>query len=106
LFVRLRPHPHPVLSGHSSSARRVFRISEPSRGRLFQIPPNFNWRGKEIPIISLVGIVSCLSTFALVAALHEEGRNLAFGWFAVGFACFYASKRRERGAGLEKGKSR
>ncbi len=71
----------------------ALRIKEPNLYRPFKMPLNVKIAGREISVISLVGIVSCLAVFALVAILHTEGRNFAFAWFAIGAVYFYFYKR-------------
>ncbi|MEM2138382.1 MAG: APC family permease, partial [Candidatus Anstonellaceae archaeon] len=71
----------------------ALRIKEPNLHRPFKMPLNLKIAGREISLISLVGIISCLAVFALVALLHVEGRNFAFIWFALGALYFVAYKR-------------
>jgi hypothetical protein len=60
--------------------------------RPFRIPLNFRFRGAEISIISVIGVISCFAVFSLVALLHVEGRNFAVLWFAAGGAYYVLYK--------------
>jgi APA family basic amino acid/polyamine antiporter len=72
------------------------RVKEPSLPRPFKVPLNFKLNGKEIPIITLIGIFGCLAIFALVAMLHAEGRNFAAVWFIFGIAYFFGYRHYRR----------
>lgn len=77
------------------------RIKEPRLHRPFKMPLNVKWGGKELSVISIVGIASCLAVFALVALLHTEGRNFALLWFAFGgvyFALYRVYRKRKDAA--------
>ncbi len=69
------------------------RIDEPNLERPFSVPININVRGRRIPLISVVGVISCLAIFILVAALHGQGRVFAFFWFLAGLLIFAAYKK-------------
>ena len=71
----------------------ALRISHPELKRPFKIPLNIKYDGKDIPVISIIGALSCFAVFLLVALLHEQGRNFAFVWFLVGGAYFFLYQR-------------
>lgn len=73
------------------------RITEPNLERPFKVPGNINIRGRDIPIVSVIGVISCLAVFGLVALLHVEGRNFAIVWFAVGILYFVFYKNYRKG---------
>ncbi len=64
------------------------RINEPGLFRPFRIPLNIKFGSSEIPLISIIGVISCIAVFLLVALLHIEGRNFALLWFLLGGAYF------------------
>jgi len=66
----------------------ALRFKEPQLERPFKVPLNIRIKGAEVPLISILGAVSCVAVFILVALLHEEGRNFAFVWFLSGIAYF------------------
>jgi basic amino acid/polyamine antiporter, APA family len=69
------------------------RLKEPELKRPFRIPLNFKLGNGEISIISVIGILTCLAMFVLVALLHTEGRLFAVLWFGLGAAFFYLYNR-------------
>jgi APA family basic amino acid/polyamine antiporter len=69
------------------------RINNPHLHRPFKIPLNVAISGKEIPLISIIGALSCIIVFSLVALLHEEGRNFAFLWFIFGLGYFLTHEK-------------
>ncbi len=73
------------------------RIKEPHLHRPFKMPLNVKWGGKELSVISIVGIASCLAVFVLVALLHTEGRNFALLWFAFGGVYFALYRKYRKG---------
>lgn len=85
----------------------ALRIKEPNLNRPFKVPLNIRIGGKEVSLISIVGIVSCLAVFALVATLHVDGRNFALLWFAFGGVYFalYRKYRRGKDAALAAAKT-
>ncbi|MEW6329087.1 MAG: universal stress protein [Candidatus Micrarchaeota archaeon] len=66
----------------------AIRVQEPNLHRPFSVPLNINIQGRRIPLISLIGVLGCMVVFALVAALHEQGRVFAGAWFLAGFLIF------------------
>jgi len=75
----------------------ALRVKEPSLHRPFKIPFNVRIRGRDISIISIIGVVSSISVFMLVALLHVDGRNFAVAWFAIGIIYyFFYRKYREK----------
>jgi len=79
----------------------ALRIKEPNLERPYKMPLNFKFRGADISIISIVGAISCVSVFVLVALLHTEGRNFAFWWFAIGIIYFFVYGKYKKLLGRE-----
>lgn len=73
----------------ASMALVKLRFSEPDLARPFQVPFNIEWKGKKLPILCILGTIGCMIMLFLVASLHEQGRNFAFLWFAVGIVYFF-----------------
>lgn len=69
------------------------RFKEPKMERPFKVPLNIKIKGRDVPIITIIGSIGCISIFMLVALLHEEGRNFAFVWFVAGFIYYYLYRR-------------
>jgi len=66
------------------------RFSEPKLARPFKMPLNVRWKETEIPVLAVLGVIGCAAMLFLVAWLHEEGRNFALLWFAIGIIHFVA----------------
>lgn len=75
----------------------ALRIKEPNLYRPFKVPLNVKIAGREISLLSLIGILSCITVFALVALLHVEGRNFAAAWFIFGGVYFFLYRRYRSG---------
>ncbi len=67
----------------------ALRFKEPDLKRPFKMPFNVNWKGVSIPLPAFLGIFGCAAMLYLVAWLHEEGRNFALIWFAIGIGYFF-----------------
>lgn len=76
----------------------VLRNTEPEAYRAWKVPLDIVFKmGKRkliIPIISVVGAVSCLIIWLLVLAFHPAGRLLGAAWVAVGLVGFAIHRRR------------
>ncbi|VVB66402.1 Amino acid permease [Candidatus Gugararchaeum adminiculabundum] len=68
------------------------RIREPNLFRPYKVPFNIKIKGYDIPLISIVGVISCSAVFALVALLHEQGRTFAFLWMVCGIIMYFSYK--------------
>lgn len=66
------------------------RFNDPHTKRPFTIPLNIKFSKYSIPIISVLGSIGCFLMLALVSVLHQEGRNVAFIWFALGVVGYFA----------------
>lgn len=59
---------------------------------------SLRWKGKkiEIPILPLIGFISCLIIWIMIVATHEHGRLLGFAWFTIGVIIYLAMIRRKK----------
>ncbi|MEM4390199.1 MAG: universal stress protein [Candidatus Micrarchaeia archaeon] len=62
----------------------ALRIKEPALPRPFRLGPNVRVGNADIPLIGVLGVLSCGAVFALVILLHEQGRAFASLWFVAG----------------------
>jgi len=76
----------------------VLRNTEPEAYRAWKVPGDVRVRlgGRvlTLPVISLVGAVSCLAIWLLVISYHPAGRVLGTLWVAVGLVGFYIFRRK------------
>jgi len=76
------------------------RFSEPNLVRPFHSPFSIKWKGINVPLLAVAGVVGCAAMLFLVAWLHEAGRNFAILWFVVGIGHFivYQDYRKKKDA--------
>jgi APA family basic amino acid/polyamine antiporter len=75
----------------------VLRNKEAGAYRAWKVPGTITLRLRDrsyfIPLISVVGAVSCAVLWGLILAFHEGGRILGTAWVLVGIAGFVALRR-------------
>ncbi len=77
----------------------VLRFKEPALERPFLTRPNVPWRGRSLPLLSVVGGLGTFTVWCVVVATHAEGRLIGFSWMAAGFVV-YVLYRRAKGYSL------
>ncbi len=76
----------------------TLRRKDPSRFRPFKLPGTITVGRREryeIPIIALLGFLSCSFVWMLVVLTHETGRIVGFLWVGIGLL-FYFSYRKHK----------
>jgi len=73
------------------------RIKEPDLARPFKVPLNVYFRGREIPVVPVIGGVATFIVFVMVFASREFGRNVGLAWVVAGVVLYW---RHRRSAGL------
>ncbi|MEM3031143.1 MAG: universal stress protein [Candidatus Micrarchaeia archaeon] len=71
----------------------ALRIKEPALARPFRLGFNVRVGGADVPLIGVLGSLSCGAVFALVILLHEQGRIFAGLWFLLGIIAHFAYAR-------------
>lgn len=75
----------------------VLRNKEATAYRAWKIPGSitFGYRGRRIvvPLISVIGAISCGILWGLILTFHEGGRILGTAWVLVGIVGFIALRR-------------
>ncbi len=75
----------------------VLRNKEADAYRAWKVPGAINLKFRErkvtIPLISVVGAVSCSALWGLILTFHEGGRILGTAWIIVGLVGFLALRR-------------
>ncbi len=78
----------------------ILRNKEPEAYRAWKVPRSIRLKlGKrviDIPVISVVGAISCAALWSLVLAFHEAGRLLGAVWLLIGIVGFIAFRRISR----------
>ncbi len=76
----------------------ILRIKVPTR-RAWKMPGNIavNYKGTkyDIPIIPIIGFISCLVVWLIVVGTHELGRILGSIWFGIGLVMYYTYNRKK-----------
>jgi len=77
----------------------VLRNKEPEAYRAWKVPGalKIRWRKRKIliPVISIIGAISCAALWGLILAFHESGRLLGTAWLLVGILGFIILRRLE-----------
>jgi APA family basic amino acid/polyamine antiporter len=79
----------------------ALRIKEPERARPFRSPLGIPFRGKSLPLLSIIGGIGTFTVWCVVVATHAEGRIIGFIWMIAGFA-LYVGYRKAKGYSLTK----
>jgi APA family basic amino acid/polyamine antiporter len=79
----------------------ALRLKEPELRRPFRTPLSIPFRGKSLPLLSIIGGVGTFTVWCVVVATHAEGRLIGFSWMAIGFVV-YIVYRKAKGYSLTK----
>lgn len=75
----------------------VLRNKDPGAYRAWKVPGTLTLRlGARrvlVPVISLIGAISCAVLWSLILTFHEQGRILGTAWVVVGVVGFVALRR-------------
>jgi len=77
----------------------VLRFKEPELRRPFRTPLNIRVRGRDLPLLSLVGGMGTFTVWCVVVATHAEGRLIGLSWMAAGIVT-YVIYRKAKGYSL------
>jgi APA family basic amino acid/polyamine antiporter len=79
----------------------ALRIKEPELRRPFRTPLSIPFRGKSLPLLSIIGGIGTFTVWCVVVATHAEGRLIGFAWMIAGFVV-YVVYRKAKGYSLTK----
>jgi APA family basic amino acid/polyamine antiporter len=71
----------------------ALRIKEPTMARPFKIPLNLRLRGREIPIISVIGLIGTASAWTVVAVIRQLTLYLGLAWMFGGLLLYLLYRR-------------
>ncbi len=71
----------------------VLRVKEPESRRPFRSPLGIPFRGKTLPLLSVVGGIGTFTVWCVVVATHAEGRLIGFSWMAIGLAVYIVYRK-------------
>ena len=66
----------------------ALRVKEPELARPYKMPWNIKIRGKEIPVMAVLGGLATATTWFIVIWTHEYGRIVGFGWLIAGLIIY------------------
>ncbi len=72
----------------------VLRGVDKDAYRPWKTPLNFKFRGKEVSLVSALGLVSTSAMFSLILLFHPTGRVLGTVWMATGFLVYVVLRKR------------
>ncbi|MBM3266408.1 MAG: universal stress protein [Candidatus Sericytochromatia bacterium] len=73
----------------------ALRWKEPERERAFKLPLNVRFRGREIPITPILGLLGTLSVFVVVVVTHPWARTMGLFWLGGGVLMYAFHRQRE-----------
>jgi APA family basic amino acid/polyamine antiporter len=71
----------------------LLRVRRPDLPRPFRIPGNIKIAGKELPVVSLLGLFATLSIWVVVIILQPFSRWAGIIWMALGLVLYFVYKR-------------
>ncbi|OFX16207.1 hypothetical protein A3K71_04260 [archaeon RBG_16_50_20] len=78
----------------------VLRNKEPGAYRAWKVPGTITFRLQDrtyyIPLISVIGAISCAILWGLVLTFHEGGRIFGTAWVIIGIVGFVALRKSKR----------
>lgn len=69
------------------------RITQPDRERPFRGPGKINFRGHELPLFAIVGLIGTGAAFIAVTALHLDVAAMGILWLAIGCTLYVLYRR-------------
>lgn len=70
------------------------RVKEPKLHRPFKMRPNFNVRGYEIPVVSVLGLLATLAVWVVLTTGQPFTRMVGFVWMLGGILGYLVYRRR------------
>lgn len=77
----------------------ALRWKEPDMPRPFKMPLNVRFRGRDLPVMSILGGLGTFTVWLVVVYSHFWGRTLGTIWLVLGLL-LYIAYRRQRGLSL------
>jgi APA family basic amino acid/polyamine antiporter len=74
----------------------VLRIKRPDLRRPFKVPFNVKIKGREIPILAVIGAISSFAVWMLIVITKPEGRYFGFTWILIGLVMYYAYRKKQK----------
>ena len=72
------------------------RLKHPELPRPFKLKANIKFRGQELPITTILGLVATTGIWLVIVVMYPYVRWVGFGWMLIGFVGYYIFRRREK----------
>ncbi len=69
------------------------RVRKPELARPFKLPLNVQFKGKELPITALFGLLATFTIWVVVIVTQPYSRWTGFTWMAIGLAIYFVYRR-------------
>jgi len=79
---------------HASILR--LRIRHPELPRPFKVKGNIKFRGHELPITAILGLVATATIWVIVVIMHPYARWIGFSWMAFGAIVYFVFRHRKQ----------
>jgi APA family basic amino acid/polyamine antiporter len=73
----------------------ALRFKDPDRERPYRIPGNITVRGRQLPVMPVLGAIGTFAAWISVMILHVDARYVGTGWMIVGLGLYVVYRRRE-----------
>jgi APA family basic amino acid/polyamine antiporter len=74
----------------------ALRIKEPDLARPFKLGWNIHFKGKDIPVTAIIGLLSTFSIWIIVITSHQYSRWAGIAWMITGLLIFAIFRFRKR----------
>jgi APA family basic amino acid/polyamine antiporter len=71
------------------------RVRKPDLPRPFKLGGNVNFKGRELPLTAILGLVATLAVWLVVVVTQPYSRWFGLGWMAVGLVIYSLYRRRK-----------
>jgi APA family basic amino acid/polyamine antiporter len=71
----------------------VLRVRQPDRERPYRMPGTLRVRGRELPLMAVVGGLGTFAAWVSVVVLHAEARTVGVAWMVAGMIGYLVYRR-------------
>ena len=71
----------------------ALRLRQPDRERPYRVPGSVHFRGRELPVLPIVGGLGTFAAWVSVVILHGEARTVGVAWMVLGVAGYLLYRR-------------